>query len=323
MLWNEIDDPQRVTPLLDENGNSEGSFPATWLVFSTLGSALLAGPSMANPQPLYEVRAGGVATQLETVPNLEDAVGALDGHAWAWLTAGSAQLGCSGAGGSEELNIASAPGTGRVLASLPALPDRDSWKFVTWNAQGVVLQAMTCGLDAGPEGQLIAVDPSTGAMRSLTSHLAGCVFQDIADDGTMVCQPALTTERVIRPDGSMKDFGPSAWGTGVCPDHGGVQGYEGVSLDQDGSRLALALTCSELDTRFDRLAILDTRTGAVTLGTPSVYLAPDGFLPDGTILANTPGTFATNPAGVSYLVSPSGIARLLATGQVEWDAHQG
>jgi hypothetical protein len=176
--------------------------------------------------------------------------------------------------------------------------------LVAWTAAGIVAQGdNTCGGPGDPStlaiSPAILIDPATGAATGLASRIGtDCNFEDIADDGTIVCSlagsaPAL---RVIAPDGKQTNYSISGLTSRQC-----INGR--VQLSADASFAAVSISCPTAS--GTRLVLLDLASGHVVTVTGASGLAPTLWTPGDILIASDFGYHKT------YAVATSGVATLI------------
>jgi hypothetical protein len=175
--------------------------------------------------------------------------------------------------------------------------------LVVWTAAGIVaLGDNGCGGPGDPStlaiSPAILIEPTTGAATGLASRIGtDCSFEDIADDGTIVCTvvgsaPAL---RVIAPDGTQTNYSISGLTSRQCVD-GGVQ------VSADARFAAVSISCPTPSST--RLVLLDLASGHLVTVT-GANLAPTLWTPDDVLVASAFGHHET------YSVATSGMATLI------------
>jgi hypothetical protein len=309
-------DPDRGMLML-ASGQTTGPMPsgsiiggdATLAISGPFGARMIgtdgqqvAGPG--GPVSIVAVSSDGTVTTLEkNVAGSPSVVGRDDGQAWAWAVQTNSPACGSSTGAAFDIYTDDGNGARKIgSASFGAGVTQVS--LVAWTTAGIVASGdNTCGGPADPStlaiSPAILIDPATGAATDLASRIGtDCSFQDIADDGTIVCTvvgsaPAL---RVIAPDGTQTNYSISGLTSRQCID-GGVQ------LSADASFAAVSITCPTAS--GIRLVLLDLASGHVVTVTGVSNLAPTLWTPDDILIATDFGGHKT------YSVATSGMATLI------------
>jgi hypothetical protein len=260
------------------------------------------GPS--GPVSIVAVSSDGTLTTLEkNVAGSPSVAGRDDGQAWAWAVQTNAPA--CGSSTRAAFDIYTGDGIGaRKIGSASFGPGVTQVSLVAWTAAGIVAQGdNTCGGPGDPStlaiSPAILIDPATGAATGLASRIGtDCSFEDIADDGTIVCivvgsAPAL---RVIAPDGTQTHYSISGLTSRHC-----ING--GVPLSADASFAAVSISCPTAS--GIRLVLLDLASGRVVTVTGASNLAPTLWTPDDILIATDFGDHKT------YSVVTSGMATLI------------
>jgi hypothetical protein len=312
--------------LLQEDGSIAGSFPASTSLelFSPLGNGFLGGrQSNGQISALVSIQAGGSLDTLQTINNpatFDGAVGALDGHAWAWLQGPEYSSLCNQGLSAGGLEVQSPGRPAHAIAQLPSGGATAGWSLGGWVGNDIwLVRTSGCPYTAtGTTAGYIAHE-SAGALTSVQSQLGnGCSLSGVSLDGSMLCatQPvkaADTTWRFVGAGGVVRNFSVSSLPS-LCSGHGTLHDFEGIALSLDGGYISIDAGCSGT-ARFDQLFIVNTATGAVTHVSSPIYLAADSWLPDGTLLC-TDLSNAMSPQ--SYLVTTAGVVSRLAPGDAIW-----
>lgn len=312
--------------LLQEGGSTSASIPASTSVelFSPLGTAFLAG-RQTNGQlsALVALQPDASMQTLQSITNpatFGGAVGALDGHAYAWLQGTLYSSPCNQGLSSGALEVGSAGTPPHAIAQLPKGSATSAWSLGGWIGDAIWL-VQTSGCPAAGTGTTAAYiahedgSPLTPVQAALGS---GCALTAMALDGSMLCTtaaavPSRTAWRYVAADGSARSFNAASLGT-VCAGHGTLHDFEGFALSLDGGSISVDAGCAG-SARFDQLFVIATASGTAQLVATQTYLAADAYLPDGSLLC----TDLSNPmAPQSYLVSRAGSVGPLAAGDAIW-----
>jgi hypothetical protein len=262
------------------------------------------GSTASGPVSIVAVSSDGTLTTLETsIDGSPSVVGRDDGQAWAWaVQTNSPACGSSTRAafdvytddGSGATKIGSASfGAGVTQVSLAA-----------WTSAGIVAQGdNTCGGPGNPStlaiSPAILIDPSTGGATDLASRIGtDCNFEDIADDGTILCAvggPAPGI-RVIAPDGTQTNYSIPGMTSPKCLNGAAL-------LSSDAGFAAVSLTCPTAS--GVRLVLLDLPSGHVVTVTGASSLAATLWTPDDVLIASEFGVDKT------YSVATSGMATLI------------
>lgn len=312
--------------LLHEDGSTAASFPASTSLelFSPLGNGFLGG-AQRNSQisALVSIQAGGTLDTLQSITNpatFAGAVGALDGHAWAWLQGPVYSSLCNQGLSSGALEVGG-PGTpAHALLQLRNGGTTAGWSLGGWIGDDIwVVQTSGCPYTATGTTAAYIAHESGGPLTSVQSALgSGCSLDGVALDGSMLCatQPvkaADTTWRFVGAGGAVRNFSVSSLPS-LCAGHGPLKDFEGIALSLDGGYISVDAGCVGT-VRFDQLFLIDTTTGAVTLVNTPTYLAADSWLPDGTLLCTD---LSNAMAPHSYLVTTAGVISPFAAGDAVW-----
>jgi hypothetical protein len=303
--------------LMEPDGQQTGVLaqtPTTPFVRSSFGNQLfgiLNYGSEKDQVPVAIDPDGAWANLGAPVPHDQfvDAMGAAGGGSWALVTVASD---CSKASRAT-LTLGTESGT-HVVATLPAVAGE--WQLISFNAAGVVLQAITCHLG----GTVIAselVNPDTGSVTDLAGVMgAACGFVALSDSGVLLCSdvsgPSETDFKTVDPNGAVHPYhfpvdatycrGNEA-GLGIAPD----------AISDDARYLAVSDSCKYPGENGARqqLLIIDTTTGAISRGPTDLYLEPEMWLPNDQLVATEPTLSGALPGG-TWIVSPDGSTRLLS-----------
>lgn len=313
-------------------------------VVSPLGNRLLAERSNAAHavDALDAISADGSMQQLETIgdpANFIDAIGARDGRAWAWMMKGTTN-GCAGQPpppATTNVYVASKPGSEALIAQLAPLNGGAGrqWMFYQWTAAGIVLtEGGPPGCYNGPRINTDPTDllnPSTGSVTPLTSQLGtGCVLQDMADNGTVVCAPSsdlasqspiaasATLLRIVSRSGRSQEV-TAAQFLQVCSSPMGSPYYGDMSISGDGRYVSVTQWCSEPQTVLATTWVIDAQTLAVTRVSVAGIGAREWLPGEHTLIATVENTnYGQPPSGCgtggpvacsgTYAVSPDGQA---------------
>jgi hypothetical protein len=312
--------------MLHEDGTTAASFPASMSLelFSPLGSGFLAGRQTSGQiSSLVSIEPDGSLNTLQPITNpatFAGAVGALDGHAWAWLQGTTYSSQCNRGLSSGSLEVGS-PGTpAHVVAQLPRGAATAAWSLGGWVGDDIwLVQTAGCpGAGAATTAAFIAHEDS-GSLTAVQPALgSGCALDAVALDGSMLCatQPvksADTTWRFVSASGATQNFSATSL-PGLCAGHGQIQDFEGVGLSLDAAGISIDAGCAGA-ARFDQLFLIATATGTVQPVNSSTYLAADSWLPDGTLLCTD---LSNAMAPQSYLVTPAGVVSAFASGDSVW-----
>jgi hypothetical protein len=312
--------------LLHVDGSTAASFPASTSLelFSPLGSGFLGGrPGESQITSLVSIQADGSLDILQPISNpatFAGAVGALDGHAWAWLQGPLYSSQCNQGLSSGALEVGSPGSPAHAIVELPSGGATAGWSLGGWIGDDIwLVRTSGCPFNAGSTTAAYIAHENGGPLTSVQSELGtGCSLAGVGLDGSMLCatQPAKaadTTWRFVGADGVPRNFSVSSF-PGLCAGHGPLHDFEGIALSLDGGEISIDAGC--LGTaRFDQLFLINTATGTVSLVTTPTYLAADSWLPDGTLLC-TDLSNAMSPQ--SYLVTTAGVVSPFASGDAVW-----
>ncbi len=326
------------TVLYTTTGVQTAAFPQDnpYQVLSPLGDRLLAAHITAGlTDSLYAISAGGALEQLVRFANpadFVDAIGSRDGRAWAWMLHGTVS-GCvaAPAGATTDVYVASSPGTGVPVIHLSPLPGAAQWSFYQWTAAGIVLrEGNPPGCYEGPRYNDKAtqlLNPATGDLVPLGARMGdGCLLQDIADDGAILCMPAsvlgsghtfspaTTLLRTVAPDGSHRDI-PAADFIKTCA---APAAFGDVSISGDAQDAAVTAWCGDVTASHPRISTwIVLLRSLLVLRAPMAGLDAVSWLPGRpTLIASAyaagvpvPGTFAVAVDGTA--------TRLMSNGAVQ------
>ncbi len=325
------------TVLYSAAGTATATFPpnAPYQVLSPLGDRLLAEHTSAgHADGLTAISATGSTQLLEhfgTPADFADAIGARDGHAWAWMLHGGS-TGCMGSQATPTTDVyeSSTPGQSTVIAHLPSLASGASWTFYAWTKAGIVLrEGGPPGCYEGPRFNDKAtdlLDPATGQVTSLTAKMgSGCLLQDIADNGTIVCKPvpgssgiqALTATslllRIVAPGGSHRDLAAGAFITTCANGH---PLFGDVSIDDDGRYASLSRWCQPPSAPNPAVTTWIINTGTLAAVQSSVdSLDAAAWLPGPPVLIARAQQFQS-PTSATYAIAVDGTATKLMSAMV-------
>jgi hypothetical protein len=257
---------------------------------------------------IVAVSSDGTVTTLENnISGSPSVVGRDDGQAWAWAIQTNSPACGSSSPASFDVYTDDGNGATKIgSASFGAGVTQVS--LASWTSAGIVAQGdNACGGPGAPStlsiSPAILIDPTTGAATDLASRIGtDCNFEDIADDGTIVCSldgsaPAL---RVIAPDGTQTNYSISS----LTSKHSGLpRCIAGVLLTADASFAAISLSCR--NTANEGLVLLELASGHVVVVTGDSFLAATLWTPDDVLIASDFGSHKT------YSVATSGTATLI------------
>ena len=262
----------------------------------------IAGPS--GPVSIVAVSSDGTLTTLEkNVAGSPSVVGRDDGQAWAWAVQTNSPA-CAST--RAVFDIYTDDGNGaRKIGSASFGAGVTQVSLVAWTAAGIVASGVnSCGAPGAPStlaiSPAILIDPATGAATGLASRIGtDCSFEDIADDGTIVCTvggsaPAL---RFIAPDGTRTNYSIPGLTSRHC-----ING--GVPLSADAGFAAVSILCPT--SSGARLVLLDLASGHVVTVTGASNLAPTLWTPDDVLVASGFGdhkTFSVATSGMATLIN--------------------
>jgi hypothetical protein len=312
--------------MLHEDGTTATSFPASTSLelFSPLGNDFLAG-RQTNSQisSLVSIAQDGSLSTLQPIASpatFAGAVGALDGHAWAWLQGTRYSSQCNQGLSSGALEVGS-PGTpAHAIAQLPSGGATAAWSLGGWVGDDIWL-VRTAGCPAAGTATTTAyvAHETGGPLTSVQAALGnGCALDAVALDGSMLCatQPAKsadTTWRFVSASGATQSFSATSL-PGLCAGHGTLQDFEGLALSLDAATISIDAGCNGTS-RFDELFLIATATGTVRPVSSPTYLAADSWLPDGALLCTD---LSSAMAPQSYLVTSTGAVSAFASGEAVW-----
>ncbi len=305
-------------------------------VVSPLGNRLLAERSNAAHavDALDAISADGSTQQLETIGDpagFIDAIGARDGRAWAWMMKGTTN-GCAGQrppAATTNVYVASRPGSEALIAQLAPLSNGAQWMFYQWTAAGIVLtEGGPTGCSNGPRINTDPTDllnPSTGSVTPLASRLGtGCVLQDMADNGTVVCTTlnyfksqspiaaSATLLRIVSPSGRSEEVTAAQFLQGCSSPMGSpAPAFGDMSISGDGRYVSVTQWCNGQQTVQATTWVIDAQTLAVTQVSVAGIGAVEWLPGEDTLIATVANTNygAPPPSGDgTYAVSPHGQA---------------
>jgi hypothetical protein len=312
--------------MMQENGTMVFAFPLSksFSLFSPFGNDFLASPIVnGNPTSLVAIQPDGSLQTLQPLSGTEimdGVVGALDGHAWAWLDGKTYSSPCSGGVISGTLDIQTPTSQPEVVATIPSGGATTTWSLGGWVGDDIwLIQQTGCPRNGGTTAVFIAHKGSTTLTPVQTALGPGCGLTGVALDGSMLCvaqtaKATATTWRFVPATGAAQNFSPASLPS-MCTGHGTLQDFEGFALAPDGQFISVDAVCGTSSTRFDQLFIISTSTGTTRVVDSPTYLAADSWLPDDTLLAvdlSNPGT------AQSYLVTSDGTVSALGTGEATW-----
>jgi len=295
--------PMPSGPVVGGNATLAISGPFGARMIGTDGQPV-AGPH--GPVSIVAVSSDGTMTTLEkNVAGSPSVIGRDDGQAWAWAVQTNSPA--CGSSTSATFDIYTDDGNGaRKIGSASFGVGVTQVSLVAWTAAGIVARGDNdCGGLGNPSTLAISpamlIDPAAGAATDLASRIGtDCSFEDIADDGTIVCSvdgsaPAL---RVITPDGTQTNRSISGLASRQC-----INGS--VQLSADASFAAVSISCPTAPSDI-RLVLLDLADGQVVPVTgASGLVAPTLWTPDDILIATDFGGHKT------YSVATSGMATLI------------
>jgi hypothetical protein len=266
----------------------------------------VAGPG--GPVSIVAVSSDGTVTPLEkNVAGSPSVVGRDDGQAWAWAVQTNSPA--CGSSTRAAFDVYTDDGNGaRKIGSASFGAGVTQVSLAAWTAAGIVAQGDNgCGGFGDPStlaiSPAILIDPATGDATGLAGRIGrDCNFQDIADDGTIVCTgvgsaPAL---RVIAPDGTQTNYSISSL---TLQQSGLPRCIAGAALTADSKFAAISLSCTNV--LNERVVLLDLASGHVVVVTSDNYLTPTLWTPDNVLIASD---FAYHK---TYSVATSGMATLI------------
>jgi len=312
--------------MLQENGTTAFSFPSSkaFDLFSPFGNAFLAAPIVNNnATSLVAIQPDGSLQTLQPLAADETStgvVGALDGHAWAWLNGTFASSFCNNGVSSGTLDIETPGSQPEVVATLPAGGAQTEWVLGGWVGDDIwVVEETGCPDTGGTTAGFIAHEGSTTLTPVQPALGAGCALTAVALDGSMLCvaqpnKPTATAWRFVGSNGTAQSLSAASLPS-VCSGHGTLRDFEGFALSPDGRYISVSAGCATSAARFDQLFIISTSTGTAQVVNSPIYLAADSWLPDDTLLC----VDLSNPSAAhSYLVTSAGTVTPLGDGESTW-----
>jgi hypothetical protein len=312
--------------LVHENGLTSASFPSSTSLelFSPLGNGFLGG-QRTNQQisAIVSIQPDGTLDTLQPIADpatFFGAIGAPDGHAWAWLQGPIYSALCNQGLSSGTLEVGSPGSAAHAVTELPNGGATSGWSLGGWAGNSIwLVRESGCPFTSTFTTSAYTINANGGPLTPVQSALGGgCSLTTISLDGSMLCatQPAKIADmtwRFVGADGAVQDFSAASL-PGICAGHGTLTDFEGLALSLDGSYISIDAGCFGT-ARFDQLFIIATASGTATLVNTPTYLAAGSWLPDGTLLC----TDLSNPmAPHSYLVTPSGVISQFVPGDAVW-----
>jgi hypothetical protein len=151
----------------------------------------------------------------------------------------------------------------------------------------------------------LLIDPATGGTTDLASRIGtDCNFDDMADNGTIVCSvhgthgPAPVI-RVVGPDGAQTNYSMSTWTSPHCTGPAG-------QLSADAAFAAIAVSCSVGPST--ETVVLDLASGHGVLVNSGSNIAPALWTPDDVLIASDFGgehTYAVASSGTAMVINPT------------------
>ena len=310
------------------SGQTTGPIPSgpvisgdgTLAIAGPLGSRMIGtdGLPLGGPSGLVSIVAvssdGTIATLEKNVAGSASVVGRDDGHAWAWAVKTNSPA--CGATTGAAFDIYTDEGSGaRKIGSASFGAGVTQASLVAWTAAGIVASGDNAcgafGISTLPVSPAILINPATGAATGLASRIGtDCNFQDIADNGTIVCTgvgsaPAL---RVIAPDGTRTNYSISS----LTAQHSSLpRCVDDVLVSADANFAAIALSCP--DTQNEDVVILDLASGHVAVATGTDHLTPTLWTPNDVLVATVYGpdkTYSVTPWGLVTVINSTYAAQL-------------
>ncbi len=262
------------------------------------------GSTASGPVSIVALSSDGTLTTLEKgIAGSPSAVGRDDGQAWAWaLQTNSPACGSSTRAAFDVYTDDGSGATKIGSASFDAGVTHVS--LAAWTSAGIVAEGdNTCGGPGNPStlsiSPTILIDPSTGAATDLASRIGtDCNFEDIADDGTIVCAAGGSAPgiRVVAPDGTQTTYSIPGMTSPRCLNGAAL-------LSADARFAAVSLSCPT--SSAIRLVLLDLAGGHVVSVTGASSLAATLWTPDDVLIASEFGVDKT------YSVATTGMATLI------------
>ena len=312
--------------MLHENGTTAFSFPSSnaFDLFSPFGNAFLAAPVVNNKATsLVAIQPDGSLQTLQPLTAAESstgAVGALDGHAWAWLDGTFASSFCNNGVSSGAVDIETPGSQPSVVATLPAGGAQTEWALGGWVGDDIwMVEETGCPNTGGTTAAFIAHEGGTTLTPVQMALGTGCALTGVGLDGSMLCvaqtnKPTATAWRFVGSNGAARNFSAASLPS-VCSGHGTLRDFEGFALSPDGQYISVSAGCQTSAARFDQLFIIATSTGTAQVVNSPTYLAADSWLPDDTLLCID----LSNPSAPrSYLVTSAGTVTPLGDGDATW-----
>jgi hypothetical protein len=303
------------------------SFPASkaFQLYSPFGNAFLASPVVHGmPASLVAIKPDGSLQTLQAMTATEASTGvagALDGHAWAWLTGSYNSGPCANGVSSGSLDVETPTSQPEVVATLPAGGPTMGWTLGGWVGSDIwLVEDGGCPTSGGGTTAAFIAHEGGSALTPVQSVLGtGCGLTSVAVDGSMLCvahpiKRTATTWRFVAASGAAQNFSAASLPS-ICAGHGALQDFEGFGLSPDGQYISVDAGCESSAARFDQLFIIATSRGTAKVVTSPTYLAADSWLPDDTLLC----VDLSNPsAAQSYLVTATGTVTPLGPGEATW-----
>lgn len=289
-------------PILDGNG--------TLAIDGQLGARMIGtdGQQVGSDGPvsIVAISADGALTTLETnVAGAPSVIGRDDGQAWAWAVQTNSPECGSSTRATLDVYIDEGSGAKRI-ATVSFGAGVTEASLAAWTAAGIVVAGDNeCGVFAASTlttSPAILINPATGAAIGLARRIGtDCSFQDIADNGTIVCLVggAAPGIRVIAPDDNQTNYSIPGLTSLQC-----LNG--GVNLSADAKFAALSVTCPPAASGTTQLVLLDLANGHVLVVPGNDNLAPTLWMPDDHLVATDYSgerTFSVTPSGLATLIS--------------------